>query len=461
MCEKLHEIEKQNPYENDDIICEKPLSISPSSSSSASAKLEIEEKEKKRNKKYYRSAISPVEDPAKRYYRAFPSLSKDTEEKSGRKSASRMPLTWPNTSNTQVTLKKINNNSGTTNNNSTSSTAGVKRRSKRRRNNSAIKNQSHHRKANSVSEEDSSEKSSSLWDTNFEGSWEMGHDLIRDFILKQNKRNRSISENEVKHFSDDNHHYSNKHLETFEKIDKNQIPLLYSSTMNTNEKEEVLNTIKDEGYATPDTFTSFCELADIASSKNINSLEPRRLYEREVSNEPIDTEENEHLAMFEAKFNPSVEALWNNNENGLSLDKNCNNDLDMFWSHYHKHQYKPTATTSGGGSNTTSASIPVIIDPLVEYRSNVGVDYISRLLDGSSPNQASVIKKNDFIEAGTNLQSSIWSNNLDATQIDNGIYSRELWDNMQSRNNNVSMTILYLHITTTTYIPTTVFSTTF
>lgn len=42
----------------------------------------------------------------------------------------------------------------------------------------------------------SKKKSSDMWDTDFDGAWEMGRDLIREFVLKQNNRNRSISENE-------------------------------------------------------------------------------------------------------------------------------------------------------------------------------------------------------------------------------------------------------------------------
>lgn len=37
-------------------------------------------------------------------------------------------------------------------------------------------------------------KPSDMWDTDFDGAWEMGRDLIREFVLKQNNRNRSMSE---------------------------------------------------------------------------------------------------------------------------------------------------------------------------------------------------------------------------------------------------------------------------
>lgn len=36
-------------------------------------------------------------------------------------------------------------------------------------------------------------KPADMWDTDFDGAWEMGRDLIREFVLKQNNRNR-ISE---------------------------------------------------------------------------------------------------------------------------------------------------------------------------------------------------------------------------------------------------------------------------
>lgn len=40
-------------------------------------------------------------------------------------------------------------------------------------------------------------KPADMWDTNFDGAWEMGRDLIREFVLKQNNRNRNISECET------------------------------------------------------------------------------------------------------------------------------------------------------------------------------------------------------------------------------------------------------------------------
>lgn len=39
--------------------------------------------------------------------------------------------------------------------------------------------------------------SSPTWDTDFEGSWEMGRDLIKEFLMKENNRNRSTSESAV------------------------------------------------------------------------------------------------------------------------------------------------------------------------------------------------------------------------------------------------------------------------
>lgn len=40
-------------------------------------------------------------------------------------------------------------------------------------------------------------KPTDMWDTDFDGAWEMGRDLIREFVLKQNTRNRSVSECET------------------------------------------------------------------------------------------------------------------------------------------------------------------------------------------------------------------------------------------------------------------------
>lgn len=65
-----------------------------------------------------------IEDPRKRYYRAFPALSKEMEDSVWRSKSNDKSLTWPtgNSGTSSANMVALNN------------TAGVKRKNKRRRN---------------------------------------------------------------------------------------------------------------------------------------------------------------------------------------------------------------------------------------------------------------------------------------------------------------------------------------
>lgn len=218
-----------------------------------------------------------------------------------------------------------------------------------------------------------SKNSSSTWDTDFDGAWEMGRDLIREFVMKQNSRNRSISESDACKFVESqnmqNAHdgsgatdatarkcsnkiqYSpadggglaaknnNKHMSGASSDDDNLMQVAAAATSSifhqnigvdqniANSDTSILmvgNLIRPEGYATPDTLSSLA--SDVPA--------PRRLYEREVSSESINAitnnvtmvgsndrdrvddqcDESSHLAAFEAKFNRNVEALWDDSK---------------------------------------------------------------------------------------------------------------------------------------------------
>lgn len=398
------------------------------------------------------------EDPTKRYYTAFPPLSKEISDANFIKA--QMSLTWPAGSTHQLNCNSANN--GLT---------GVKRKPKRRRSQGMTKN-----KQNFIKKTASTggvngggnggvgdvvrckKDNSSLWDTNFEGSWEMGHDLIREFIIKQNNnRNRSISESDASNFADLHHfvHSDKKNNKLLQNINNNNLIMNEGGSDNQNNNEEfeerhlidfnneeeindqqnddnfieefsqnsmsemsdtsVLmfgnNPIRDEGYVTPDTLTSISEITD----SSINGACPRRLYERETSIESI----NE----FKAKFNSSVEALWGDGGGGGVDDEQQlkqPNDLNSFWSKYHKHEYKTfddTTTVAAAQKQNELNNCSPIIDALEQFRKNISGGLLFSMLDSNSTNSKIgklnnnnlQQKSNDFIQAGTNITSSIWS----------------------------------------------------
>ncbi|XP_036318986.1 serine-rich adhesin for platelets-like [Rhagoletis pomonella] len=186
--------------------------------------------------------------------------------------------------------------------------------------------------------------SPAYWDTDFEGCWEMGRDLIKEFITRQNRnsRNRSTSESAVAY---------KKKSTTEERAALRNATIDYSSA---NEKALTDgNRLQNKNHATgqssdiecdktrttkvvtpilPPVDISFCDyddyddtlasvselthdgplvsLATADGAADLATVNAKRLYERELI--PTDAKSDEQLdfAQFEAKFNSSVEALW-------------------------------------------------------------------------------------------------------------------------------------------------------
>lgn len=189
--------------------------------------------------------------------------------------------------------------------------------------------------------------SSPTWDTDFEGSWEMGRDLIKEFLMKENNRNRSTSESAVSGLkreeiyqetedtsntistptsTSSNVYNLNVDGGVFENVDVAQY-----NPFDCNDPEQQSSSFtvfSDEGYSTHENLTM---LSDIASGEVHNYLHPsRRLYERDISNDsissPISDLDDIHqkqqsdldFAQFKAKFDSSVEALWKGSDYGDS-----------------------------------------------------------------------------------------------------------------------------------------------
>lgn len=405
----------------------------------------------------------------------------------------------------------------------------------------------------------SSKKSSSIWDTDFDGAWEMGRDLIREFVMKQNSRNRSISESDACKFVElqnnrqnpiediydndevDNFSNMNKRLNKADGIlagaaamvadagglagnnatrmcnamdeDDNLMQVAAAATssifnqnigMNSSQKQQrpaqlstnninaidagafsssinvadtsilmLGNLIRPQGYATPDTLSSLTNTT--ATSASV----PRRLYEREVSNESLNAinansaiasendrndisgDESNHLAAFEAKFNRQVEALWDNEKNDDEQEiaakqfanQPATNNVQSFWFNYYKHHYNDEQHNAqlafssmypmGADKNQFNdlndlTSLPPHINSAktnVERHSNLSVKFeLTTNLNGNIGGGVSIAGTATGTAAvgggGMNLTSSIWSDTVANNESDLSFYANAaaLWD---------------------------------
>lgn len=171
--------------------------------------------------------------------------------------------------------------------------------------------------------------SPTYWDTDFEGCWEMGRDLIKEFITRQNRnyRNRSTSESAVAYNKkiaievaasikdgDDDCHSTNENVIFDGKQQQTKGPTAQINDIESDKDSRSANVVTP---ILPPVDFSFCDdyddtLASVSELTNDVPLVPsaKRLYERELI--PTDAKSDEQLdfAQFEAKFNSSVEALW-------------------------------------------------------------------------------------------------------------------------------------------------------
>lgn len=356
---------------------------------------------------------SVSDDPAKRYYRAFPALS--TQLADDNRVAITNCVSWP-----RAAPKSNDERRGTVDAkidefslnhcNNISEAAAVaepKRKPKRKRgsvmsstsskSNNASVNESGRNRFNSQTQPQQQlhqnkhfrKKSPTSWDTEFDGAWEMGRDLIREFIMKQNNRNRTCSESEANKFvklstvvrgvDDAINAYE---LEQNDDAEMRLIKMATAVTSTIVGKQYMpgsSNTTDSGSYSSAATLSSDmnvrpfvddgkamvfgsdeCTTPETLSSLNeADCNSQRRLYEREVSLESINRivdncigpnedcvdagcDETKYLAAFEAKFNRNVEALWNNAENDetpAAMSLPPSNSTQSFWHNYYKHHY--------------------------------------------------------------------------------------------------------------------------
>lgn len=333
------------------------------------------------------------------------------------------------------------------------------------------------------------------WDTDFDGAWEMGRDLIREFVMKQNNRNRSISESEAEKFAsfddagsdrrncanqneqfDSMKDYDDKMSHTLDGngdeanlmrvaaaatsvlFDENSFDMagsmnayanavsvqdsgILSSTSNVIDSGLMMlmndkAIIHSEGYSTPDTLSS------------LNEMAPRRLYERDVSDESINCagiskaslndietgsdcvdsgcDENNYLAAFEAKFDHSVEALWNDckQEEAISTGANCGaQPVNSFWFDYYR----------SGNENELSHNPATIANKLNDFsQMTQTASYFMQNMNSKIPFvavQPNSVTSNGSSIGGVGLTASIWSDNPNNTEDDVSFYANaKLWE---------------------------------
>lgn len=429
---------------------------------------------------------SNQEDPAKRYYQAFPALSND--------SIARSAISWPRAD------KQLADENDQSDDKSNNIESNLRKKSKRKRStnismSSQPKSTSNTNKALSARsiEKDLRGRQKNMltkggkkdrmdcWDTNFDGAWEMGHDLIREFIMNQNKKNIQGFENKRKIIVDGAKpadvrqcqfdEINGKNLATSDEEEINLMKVAAACSvfigtqfsdgghsanasdagMFSSISDNVSLFTADKGIS-PETMSCLNEMDPMAASLQ------RRLYEREASMESInrpnerENDESTNLAAFEAKFNRSVEALWDNEDavdSSMNLGNNLNqlsNDMDdakthQFWQNYYKHQYKQnvedpieTMMTSrmiiepqqsiGYGPSSAHLSLPFYgqtktndfpsllagCDPLGDKNAPMRIDTVF----GPNPNPSAV--------GGMSLTASIWSDVPHTAQDDVSFY---------------------------------------
>lgn len=328
-------------------------------------------------------------------------------------------------------------------------------------------------------------KAADIWDTDFDGAWEMGRDLFREFVMKQNNRNRSISESEaiqmaslsdassklyvpngIVHIDNDVGSNSEEKCGAFSADEENlrrtaaaaaavllgdhidniaYLPdsgtfsasstVTDSSMLGVGNAEKMM--IRSEGYSTPDTLASWNE------QEAVYSLAPRRLYERDVSTESINCagvtkidveygsdcvdsgcDENVHLAAFEAKFDQNVEALWNDckTEDAPTMNGFNAQPMHSIWFNYYRN-----AIDNQPSQMYANETVP-------EFTA-INQMAIASLNAPPLANQRNVFNMDSNAAtkpSGLGLMNSIWADNPSNQEDDVSFYaSAKLWGESQ------------------------------
>lgn len=339
-------------------------------------------------------------------------------------------------------------------------------------------------------------KSSEMWDTNFEGSWEMGRDLIREFVMKQNNRNRSISESDADIFSshdsdtgvnvatataavaladndakvlNDNidllvlaKDSSSKRFEHMDNDEENLMRVAAAATTALFGKNFEMNMY---AFNVPDSETASSSSRFIDSSlfvgnndKMMNRSEGYATPDTLASWNENDTASDqrrecekmnctesscdENLAAFKAKFNHNVEALWNDNK---QMNQTASNEVQLNHSFWYNYQ-------------SNAAEKPSKLEQFKRtFDDNQSSLCSSGNVGGSEKNLFMSVQPNSLnsnsssTTGGMNLTSSIWTDNPNNSEDDISFYSNaRLWEMIQSKSQgrklNVSLSFCFVYI---------------
>lgn len=427
---------------------------------------------------------SAQEDPAKRYYQAFPALSSESSGEKG--SLQRNSIHWPRPE------KQLADDAIPANAESSAELLAAKKKQKRKRStNSTMSSQTktcssgrsvNNRQSSSArakvqptanGRSNGKKGPSECWDTNFEGAWEMGKDLIREFIMKQDKGGAGEGEAQSMMKLMEGSDAPRNQLDAAASkciSDEEELNLMkvvaacsafigtqVSASANTTDSGTYSSIADSNGFLAPDAHNLFasgdCITPDTFSS--LNELDghsqfsaQRRLYEREASFESINRaidkslneendlmDENKHLAAFEAKFDRNVEALWADED---EVDANANfgcaaasaaplND-QSFWSNYCKHQYN--------NAEEVNTAPPRALLPFPDQRpAQLSLPFMTNANELSSARDGPMSMKNLFENSaapisGVNLTASIWSDVSNNNQDDVSFYGNgKQWEN--------------------------------
>ncbi|XP_063708111.1 uncharacterized protein LOC134836811 [Culicoides brevitarsis] len=344
-----------------------------------------------------------IEDVTKKYYSAFPALDKELTGPSKNLQSSndmqkRVVASSPNSNN--LLWSNVFTKSNLQSQKSVPKTNSLKRKSKRKR---AGKTRSLY--VNSRKNSSSFDDGTSLWDMNFEGNWEMGQDMISDFVMQQeqashhyHKRNRSISEGDFgKNFGG-----KARHRGTQQWINNNNMQDFYRKSSNT--KEDVV------AYHLPKQLLPM-EKQVVNFQFNNNVVNAHKKPAEAPQPQPAPPQ-LDPMAQLKSKFD-KIKALWDDGEDSLE-NFNVTNTRNV-WEPLNEPSYYDQMSIAW-------ASVPA---HTLEYR------------DCGAPKQQ--LDNYDFIKCGTNLQTSIWSNSDNGdSRTEDALQCREIFDQAPQANRSLT-----------------------
>lgn len=323
-------------------------------------------------------------------------------------------------------------------NNATAGLNSLRRKSKRKR---AGKTRSFYinRKPSSLDD------GASLWDMNFEGNWEMGQDLISDFVMNQqryhhqqssggattgndshnhHKRNRSISEGDFPMSSKNNlgnrrgttggHH--NKHNKAFYERQR---------TFNNNNNDDDVQDLyhKSSGYTKEDveyhlptqllpleTPNNPPPVVNIQFNNNVVNAHKKVIIQEKSVVTP-EQPQPDYMLQLKTKFD-KIKSIWDDVQDPFN---DCIDTVDAAPA---RNVWEP------------------LNEPVVPYYEQMSIAWASvpshtlEFRDFGAPKQQ--LDDYDFIKCGTNLHTSIWSNDghgeRTTRNMDDTLHCREIFD---------------------------------